>query len=66
MLAIGDGMHTDVAGAAARGLDCLFVADGIHRAETMKPAGGIDPERLARFLAEKHATPVATIGGLRW
>ena len=66
VLAIGDGMHTDVAGAAARGLDCLFVADGIHRAETMTPEGEIDPAALARFLAEKAAHPVATIAGLRW
>ena len=66
VLAVGDGMHTDVAGAAARGLDCLFVADGIHRAETTRPDGAVDPAGLARFLAETGASPVATIAGLRW
>lgn len=30
MLAIGDGMHTDIKGANAAGLDALFIADGVH------------------------------------
>jgi HAD superfamily hydrolase (TIGR01459 family) len=29
-LAIGDGMHTDIKGANAAGIDALFIADGIH------------------------------------
>jgi HAD superfamily hydrolase (TIGR01459 family) len=29
-LAIGDGMHTDIKGANAAGIDALFVADGVH------------------------------------
>jgi HAD superfamily hydrolase (TIGR01459 family) len=29
-LAIGDGMHTDIKGANAAGLDALFIADGVH------------------------------------
>ena len=33
VLAIGDALRTDFAGAAAMGLDALFVADGIHREE---------------------------------
>jgi HAD superfamily hydrolase (TIGR01459 family) len=30
MLAIGDGIGTDVKGAAAQGLDCIFIASGTH------------------------------------
>ena len=39
VLCIGDGLPTDVRGANARGLDILFVANGIHGGETVGPAG---------------------------
>ena len=39
VLCIGDGLPTDVRGANARGLDVLFVANGIHGAETVGPDG---------------------------
>jgi HAD superfamily hydrolase (TIGR01459 family) len=39
VLCIGDGLPTDVRGANARGLDILFIGDGIHRAETVGPDG---------------------------
>ena len=38
VLAIGDGVATDIAGAARQGLDALFVADGIHADELLGPA----------------------------
>jgi len=33
VLAIGDGLHTDMLGAARAGFDCVFVRGGIHRGE---------------------------------
>jgi HAD superfamily hydrolase (TIGR01459 family) len=39
VLCIGDGLPTDVRGANARGLDILFVANGIHGAETVGEHG---------------------------
>ena len=33
VLAVGDGLQTDMAGAAAYGIDALFVAGGIHAGE---------------------------------
>ena len=39
VLCIGDGLPTDVRGANAWGLDILFVANGIHGAETVGPDG---------------------------
>ncbi len=33
ILAIGDGLPTDVAGANGQGLDCLFITGGIHGAQ---------------------------------
>ncbi len=40
VLAVGDGLQTDMAGAAAFGIDALFVAGGIHAGEEPRfPAG---------------------------
>ncbi|GAA4008212.1 HAD hydrolase-like protein [Sphingomonas humi] len=50
VLAVGDGLQTDMAGAAAFGIDAVFVADGIHAGEEPRfPAGW---------------RPVATVSGL--
>lgn len=37
VLAIGDGLHTDVLGAARMGFDCVFVTGGIHAGEPYPP-----------------------------
>jgi HAD superfamily hydrolase (TIGR01459 family) len=37
ILAVGDGMKTDVAGANGFGLDCLLITDGIHAHEMGRP-----------------------------
>ena len=60
VLAIGDGMFTDVKGAADFGLDVLYVSGGIHAAEY---ANGhvADPAKLAAFLEKHGYRPVATI-----
>jgi HAD superfamily hydrolase (TIGR01459 family) len=38
VLAIGDGLATDILGAARQGIDCVYVASGIHAGEPF-PAG---------------------------
>ncbi len=60
VLAIGDGVETDVRGAAMAGMDALFVTSGIHAA-----VYGSEPAALAAFLNRHDATPVATIDRLR-
>lgn len=50
VLVIGDALRTDIAGAAAEGLDALFIAAGIHREETMTN-GAIVPDRLEALFA---------------
>lgn len=40
VLAIGDGLHTDMLGAARMGFDCVFVTGGIHAGETFPPGFG--------------------------
>ena len=50
ILCIGDGPGTDVAGANAQGLDCLFIAAGIH-GESLWSNGKLDPEKAEQTLA---------------
>jgi HAD superfamily hydrolase (TIGR01459 family) len=66
VLAIGDGMKTDIAGAARAGLDALFVTGGIHRSlhgET--PASPADPIGLQSLYEEYALWPVAAIPALQ-
>lgn len=55
ILAIGDGLPTDILGANRQGLDCLFIAGGIHGAEISNDQGGLDPARAEALLAEAGA-----------
>ena len=68
ILAIGDAFHTDMAGAAATGIDGLFCSGGIHAEELGTQYGDKpDPGRLAALAARfPECHPVAAIGGLVW
>ncbi len=52
VLAIGDGLVTDVMGAEAQGIDCLFVAKGIHGEAAMSANGGLDVAGAQSLLVE--------------
>ncbi len=66
VLCIGDGVVTDVAGANAQGLDCLFVAQGIHGDAARGPDGRLDPAAAAGLLkAETTYARYATLD-LAW
>ncbi len=56
VLAIGDGMPTDVKGALDAGLDLLYISGGIHAAEYTL-AGKTDEDALAAYLEREKATP---------
>ncbi|TNB48148.1 TIGR01459 family HAD-type hydrolase [Martelella lutilitoris] len=56
VLAIGDGMPTDVKGALDYGLDLLFIAEGIHAGDYTVD-GTVDEASLDRFLTERNAEP---------
>jgi len=65
VLAIGDSVRTDVAGAAAFGLDCLFVTSGIHAEEY----GGREApslEALEAIFGAAGAAPIGVMRGLKW
>ncbi|MCB9946667.1 MAG: TIGR01459 family HAD-type hydrolase [Rhodospirillaceae bacterium] len=67
VLAIGDSLRTDIAGAAAAAIDSIFVTGGIHREELGCDAdGNADPDRLRTALAESPHRPTAILPGLRW
>ncbi len=61
VLAIGDGMMTDVKGAIGNGIDVLYVSGGIHYRDyginPLRP----DPERLRAFFDQHALHPVASI-----
>ncbi len=65
VLAIGDGMGTDVKGAEAAGIDCLFVATGIH-ANALNAAGELDVKTLAADLATEKTQARFGAPGLVW
>lgn len=52
ILAIGDGLTTDIAGANAQGLDCVFVASGMH-GESLWSGSELDPTKVERAMAEE-------------
>jgi HAD superfamily hydrolase (TIGR01459 family) len=60
ILAIGDGMPTDVKGAMDNDLNLLFISDGIHSREYGEP-GNPDIDRLQKFLVLHEASPIATM-----
>ena len=64
VLAIGDGILTDVAGAAALGLPCLFITGGLARTELRGPNGLLTLDGLDAFLARHGAAPMAVMTGL--
>ena len=60
LLAIGDGVRTDIAGAAAAGVRSIFVASGLHA------AGGLDQGSLEALFAASTARPIAAMTKLAW
>jgi HAD superfamily hydrolase (TIGR01459 family) len=65
VLAIGDGMPTDVKGAANAGIDLLYISAGIHAGEYGE-AENPDALLLSGFLASHEASPVAWMPRLQW
>jgi len=54
MLAIGDGIGTDLLGAREQGLDALFVASGMH-GEALSTNGALDAAKIEAALAAEGA-----------
>ena len=67
LLALGDGLPTDVAGANGQGLDVLFTAaSGIHAPEVLDAAGRLSPERTEALLDDAGARATWLMAALAW
>ncbi|MEX2200691.1 MAG: TIGR01459 family HAD-type hydrolase [Dongiaceae bacterium] len=67
ILAIGDSLRTDVAGAQTAGIDSAFVADGIHLEELVGVLGGEpDPAQIAARLGKGNPAPPWVMRRLAW
>ena len=69
VLATGDGINTDIAGAASLGIDSVFVASGLHVPTTAGgEAGGetLDGRHLAELFAEAKGRPLGAMRALVW
>jgi HAD superfamily hydrolase (TIGR01459 family) len=64
ILAVGDGIRTDIQGAQGEDIDSLFITGGLAALET-KTALQPDPDALEAFLEEEMVTPTFSIGFLR-
>lgn len=65
VLCIGDAVATDAKGANDQGLNVLFVASGIHGAETIGP-NGLDAVAVEQLLAKDGAHAAYAIADLAW
>lgn len=61
ILAIGDGIHTDIQGGIAEGIDTLFVTAGIAAHEFGPDPANPDPKRLNDWLDNLQLTPTHAI-----
>jgi len=67
VLAIGDGMQTDIAGATGAGLDSVLITSGIHRDVFSGHAAAQQiGSRIAGFLNEFPYRPTYLMDALRW
>ena len=65
ILAIGDGITTDIQGGMAEDIDTLFVTGGIAAAEFGPDPANPDKTLLDQWLATKSLSPTLAIGHLR-
>jgi len=69
VLAIGDGVNTDIAGAAGFGIDAVFVASGLHVPSNSGGEGGaetLDGRHLAELFAHAERCPLGAMHALKW
>ncbi len=64
VLCIGDGLGTDVAGANSQGIDCLFVASGMH-GEALMTGGALDGAKVNEAMAAEGVSARWVIAGLK-
>jgi HAD superfamily hydrolase (TIGR01459 family) len=66
VLAIGDGLVTDIAGANRAGLDVLFIAKGVHGGPSLFEGGRLQAGAVARLLAGEGLHARYALASLSW
>ena len=64
ILAIGDGIGTDIKGANSQGIDSLFVTGGLAAKET-QTSYSPNPEALEKYITKQKVQCTYSIGYLR-
>jgi HAD superfamily hydrolase (TIGR01459 family) len=64
IVAIGDGIRTDIAGAAAQNIDSVYVASAVHIDGGHDTA--LDLRLMTNLFADSKARPVAALSQLSW
>lgn len=62
VLAVGDGLKTDMAGATGFGIPALFIPSAVH----VTPGRALDQGLVSELFPEMSARPVAAIARLAW
>lgn len=66
VLAVGDAIRTDIAGAAGFGIDSLMIARGIHAEELGLLEGGLVSDHVQDWASRQSARPSAFMEVLVW
>ncbi len=66
IIAVGDSLRTDIAGANAAGIDSVLVTGGIHAEEFGLAGSQLDLDRLIEAVAASGHKPDAVIAHFRW
>ncbi len=65
LLAIGDSLRTDIAGAAAAGIDSLLIAGGVHAGE-FTADGALNRGRIAAAITKSGTSPIGVAARFIW
>jgi HAD superfamily hydrolase (TIGR01459 family) len=66
VLAVGDSLRTDIAGATSAGLAACWVLDGLHGEGLRRPDGGYHPAEVEAAAREANLAPVAAMARFAW
>jgi HAD superfamily hydrolase (TIGR01459 family) len=66
ILAVGDALHTDIAGAQGVGISTCWILSGIHGAELRGSGGQFDMARVEAAAKKAGLSPLATLAQFSW
>jgi HAD superfamily hydrolase (TIGR01459 family) len=66
VLAVGDSLRTDIAGASGVDIAACWVLSGLHGDSLRNPEGQFDLEKVEAAARDAGVAPVATVGRFAW